>query len=447
MNPAHNPSPLDRLERIEGIIQLHEKAVAAVAAKMRRATEQGPEPRVGEPEHYEGNPESCDSFVVNCSLLFSLQPRTFATEAAKVAYTITHLSGRAWLWGTAEWERQSEACSTFSAFAAELHKVFGQGNSRSSAGRRLLALRQGERSYLVGVPEQYHDLAEVFSKPRATSLPLHRPYDCAIDLLPGTATPKGRLYSLSHGCIDYRGLNEITMKNRYPLPLVASAFEMLKGATVFTKLDLRNAYHLVRIREGDEWKTAFNTPAGHYEYLVMPSGLTNAPAVFQALVNDVLRDMLDRFVFVYLDDILIFSKGHKDHVQHVWAVLQRLLDNQLFVKAEKCQFHAPSVSFLGFIIVPGSIQMDPGKVSAVTNWPRPESRKQLQRFLGGGTATILVSFTGLIFQLSDMQHFKHGVTPGQFSSNMSDSDKDKEVRGEMDKEMTLSDDTIVARVT
>lgn len=184
---------------------------------------------------------------------------------------------------------------------------------------------------LIGVPECYWELREVFSKSRATSLPPHRPYDCAIDLLPGAVIPKGRLYSLSNPeqqameeyitsslkagiirpssspagagfffvekkdkslrpCIDYTGLNDITVKNKYPLPLITSAFDQLQEAKVFTKLDLRNAYHLVRIREGDEWKTAFNTPIGHYEYLVMPFGLTNAPAVFQALVNDVLRD-------------------------------------------------------------------------------------------------------------------------------------------------------------
>ncbi|KAI3364204.1 hypothetical protein L3Q82_010812 [Scortum barcoo] len=172
------------------------------------------------------------------------------------------------------------------------------------------------------------------------------------------------------------------LKNRYPLPLISSAFELLDGATVFTKLDLRNAYHLVRIRDGDEWKTAFNTPTGHYEYLVMPFGLTNAPAVFQALVNDVLRDMLNKFVLVYLDDILIFSRNKEEHVHHVQAVLQRLLENSLFVKAEKCEFHASSVSFLGFIVGRGSLQMDPAKVSAVASWPTPSSRKQLQRFLG-----------------------------------------------------------------
>ncbi len=168
---------------------------------------------------------------------------------------------------------------------------------------------QEEMGNLSNVPEEYLDLKEVFSKSRAASLPPHRPYDCAIDLVPGMSPPKGRLYSLSvpereamekyisdsltagficpssspagagfffvakkdgslRPCIDYRGLNNITVKNTYPLPLMSSAFERLQGASIFTKLDLRNAYHLVRIREGDEWKTAFNTPRGHFEYLV-----------------------------------------------------------------------------------------------------------------------------------------------------------------------------------
>ena len=192
---------------------------------------------------------------------------------------------------------------------------------------------------LKGVPSEYLALQGVFNKARATSLPPHRPYDCAIDLLPGTSPPRGRLFSLSapetkamekyindsleinwqffaprhpdcwsgilsscikrtrpsRPCIDYRGLNDSTIKNKYPLPLIAYAFELLQGATVFTKLDHSNAYHLVRIREGDEWKTAFNTPSGHYEYRVMPFGLTNAPAVFQAMVNDVLRDFLNSY--------------------------------------------------------------------------------------------------------------------------------------------------------
>lgn len=282
---------------------------------------------------------------------------------------------------------------------------------------------QVEAADLKGVPVEYHDLCQVFCKSRATSLPPHRPYDCAIELLPGTSPPKGHLFSLSgpereamdkyineslkaglirpssspagagfffvkkkdgslRPCIDYRGLNDITIKNRYPLPLMSSAFELLQGAKVFTKLDLRNAYHLVRIREGDEWKTAFNTPTGHFEYRVLPFGLTNAPAVFQALVNDVLRDMVNQFVFVYLDDILIFSPSLQVHTQHVRQVLQRLLENQLYVKAEKCVFHAQSVPFLGFVVSAGEIKADPCKVRAVAEWPAPDSRKALQRFLG-----------------------------------------------------------------
>ncbi len=163
---------------------------------------------------------------------------------------------------------------------------------------------------------------------------------------------------------------------------MSSAFERLQGASIFTKLDLRNAYHLVHIREGDEWKTVFNTPRGHFEYLVMPFGLSNSPAVFQALVNDVLRDMVDQFIYVYLDDILIFSSSLQEHVQHVRRVLQRLLENGLFVKAEKCAFHAQWVPFLGFIVSPEAVRMDPDKVKAVVSWPTPDSRKALQRFLG-----------------------------------------------------------------
>ncbi len=182
-------------------------------------------------------------------------------------------------------------------------------------------------------------------------------------------------------CINYRGLNKITVRNRYPLPLMATAFELLQGASIFTKLDLRNAYHLVRIRQGDEWKTAFNTPTGHYAYLVMPFGLTNAPAVFQTLINDVLRDMLNQFVFVYLDDILIFSGLLEEHEGHVSRVLQRLLDNHLYVKTEKCEFHVTQAQFLGFI-TPSHVEMEPKKVEAVLNWPIPATVKEVQHFIG-----------------------------------------------------------------
>ena len=156
-------------------------------------------------------------------------------------------------------------------------------------------------------------------------------------------------------CIDYRQLNNITVKNKYPLPLLSSTFEPLTQATVFTKLNLRNAYHLVRIRDGDEWKTGFNTYLGHFEYLVMPFGLTNV----QALVNDMLQDFLNNFVVVYLDDILVFSRTPKEHTRYVRQVLHRLLENRLFVKAEKCLFHTTSVEFLGHILEKGRVRADP----------------------------------------------------------------------------------------
>lgn len=142
------------------------------------------------------------------------------------------------------------------------------------------------------------------------------------------------------------------LKNKYPLPLIDSDFGPLHGTNFFSKLDLRNAYHLVKIREGDKWKNAFNTHLGHFEYLIMAFGLTNAPAVFQAIVNDALRDLLNKVLFVYLDDILIFSHSNKEHVSHVREVL-RLMEQKLLVKAEKFEFHVTTVNFLGYVVEKG----------------------------------------------------------------------------------------------
>ncbi|KAK3542068.1 hypothetical protein QTP86_011365 [Hemibagrus guttatus] len=172
-------------------------------------------------------------------------------------------------------------------------------------------------------------------------------------------------------CIDYRGLNAITVRYPYPLPLVPAVLEQLRGARVFTKLDLRSAYNLVRIREGDEWKTVFPMTHGHYEYCVMPFSLTNAPAAFQALINGVFQDLLGKGVITYIDDILVYSASMEDHVRQVREVLARLQRHHLYVKLEKCEFHRTTVTFLGYVISHQGVEMDVGKVRVVTEWPAP----------------------------------------------------------------------------
>ncbi|KAL0195064.1 hypothetical protein M9458_008636, partial [Cirrhinus mrigala] len=260
------------------------------------------------------------------------------------------------------------------------------------------------------IPTAYQDLLEAFSTIKATELPPHRPGDCAIELKPGAVPPRGHIYPLSQpetaameryieeelakgfirpstspasaGFFFVKEKDVVTIKYRYPLPLVPPALEQLWSARFYTKLDLHSAYNLIRIREGDEWKTAFSTASGHYEYLVMPFGLANSPSYFQAFVNEVFRDMLNRCVIVYIDDILIFSNSFAEHVQHIRAVLQRIIQHKLYAKEEKCQFHQQSIAFLGYVISPEGVAMDDSKVNAVRDWPRPKTLKELQRFLG-----------------------------------------------------------------
>ena len=140
-------------------------------------------------------------------------------------------------------------------------------------------------------------------------------------------------------CVDYRGLNKITVKNRYPLPLISGLFDQLSQAKIYTKINLRGAYNLVCIKVGDKWKTAFQTRYEYFEYNVIPFGLTNVPAIFQHLMNDVFHEFLDHFVVVYLNNILVFSKNEKDHENHVRLVLEKLRSAGLYAKLEKCVFH------------------------------------------------------------------------------------------------------------
>src|SRR6185369_1752224 len=171
--------------------------------------------------------------------------------------------------------------------------------------------------------------------------------------------------------VDYRALNKVTIKDRCPLPLINETMDQLKEASIFTKLDLEGAYNLLRIQKNDEWKTAFRTRYGHFEYLVMPFGLSNAPASFQAFINDVLRKYLDHFVVVYLDDILIYSRNKTEHVKHVRQVMKTLIDAKLKAKISKCEFHKTEVEFLGFIISGKGVSMDPKKVQTIQDWKSP----------------------------------------------------------------------------
>ncbi|SPC65785.1 related to pol protein [Ustilago sp. UG-2017b] len=273
------------------------------------------------------------------------------------------------------------------------------------------------------IPKPYQHLRDVFDEVEADKLPHHTEHDLHLELVEGSKPPQGPLYlkgpkemselrryleeNLEKGfirpsksparspvlfvpkkdgglrlCVDYCGLNEITVKNRAPLPLIEEQLFLLRKARIYTKLDLRAAYNLIQIAKGDEWKTAFGTQLGLYEYLVMPFGLANAPAHFQSFINDIFRDIIGVYVVVYLDDFLIFSDTEESHVKHVTEVLTRLRSNRLFAKLSKCEFHTKTVEFLGYIIKPTGIEMDPEKVRTVKEWPMPESIHDIQRFLG-----------------------------------------------------------------
>ena len=273
------------------------------------------------------------------------------------------------------------------------------------------------------VPDHLKAYADVFSTIAAGLLPEHGRLDHAIDIMPGKEVPYGPLYNLSAPeldvlrayiedatakgwirrstspagapvlfvpkkdgglrlCVDYRGLNNVTIKNRHPLPLISETLDRLGGAAVFTKLDLKDAYHRIRIKKGDEWKTAFRTRYGHFEYMVMPFGLSNAPATFQAYISQALVGLVDTICVIYLDDILIYSADTKTHHADVAAVLDRLRAYKLYAGLKKCEFDKTQVDFLGFTISTVGISMETSRVETLTGWPEPKSFHDLQVFLG-----------------------------------------------------------------
>jgi len=183
-------------------------------------------------------------------------------------------------------------------------------------------------------------------------------------------------------CIDYRALNEITVKDKFPKPVIDELLDELHGAKVFSKLDLRSGYHQIRVQHDDILKTAFQTHDDHYEFVVMPFGLKNAPTSFQSLMNDIFQPYLQRFILVFFFDILVYSRSWKDHLLYIKQVLGILSDNQLYIKLSKCQFGVILVGYLGHLISSEGVVVDPAKIQAVQNWPVPTSPKGVRGFLG-----------------------------------------------------------------
>ena len=278
----------------------------------------------------------------------------------------------------------------------------------------------------MGTPavlKPYCNLEGIFSEEKANELPVSSPYNHEIKLEGDCQPPYSSIYPLStpklhvlreylhdnlakgfirHStssagapilfvkkkdgslqlCINYRGLNLLTKKNWYPLPLIGEALGRLSGAKIYTKLDIWAAYNRVQMKEGDEWKTTFQTWYGHYEYCVMPFGLANAPATFQGFINYALWDLLDICCIAYLDDILIYSDDDTEHVEQVQAVLKRLQEHGLYVKLEKCEFHTWCVGFVGYVVTPNGVSMEEDCVSTIHDWPKPQTHHEVQVFLG-----------------------------------------------------------------
>jgi hypothetical protein len=182
-------------------------------------------------------------------------------------------------------------------------------------------------------------------------------------------------------CVDYRALNEVTVKNKYPLSQIDDLFDQLRGACVFSKIDLRSGYHQLKVRECDIQKTAFVLRYDLYEFTVMSFGLTNAPAYFMYMINKVFMEYLDKFVVVFIDDILVYSRNEEEHEWHLRLVLQKLRDHKLYAKLSECEFWLKQVAFLGHVVSKGGISMAPSKVQDVLSWKTPMRVGDIQSFL------------------------------------------------------------------
>jgi len=311
----------------------------------------------------------------------------------------------------------------------ELNTISATKAHKFSKGNEVWAFVLVEQHHHIDitetVPEQIQHLLlqykDIFQTP--TVLPPHRTHDHAIPLYPGSVPVNSKPYHYSphhkteieqqvqellqsgfitHSkspfaspvllvkkkdgtwrlCVDYRKLNALTIKNRFPMPIIEEILDELAGTKYFTKLDMKSGYHQVRMDPADEYKTAFKTHQGHYQYKVMPFGLKNAPATFQCLMNHILQPYLRKCVLAFLDDILIYCPTLDDHLVHLQEVFELLRQNQLYLKQSKCSFAQKSISYLGHIISSNGVSTDPSKITDMQNWPVPTSVTELRGFLG-----------------------------------------------------------------
>lgn len=343
--------------------------------------------------------------------------------------------------------------------AASIEKQFYAANVGSATDEDFRKFMAEKPDYireerLRRLPKEHHWVEELFDKSKAKELPPRRPEDHAINLVPGAKLLELKSYRphsqpeneaiqkyveehLGKGfirpssskvtapllvvrkpggglrvCVDYRALNAITKKSRYPIPNINETLSRLGRAKIFTKLDVVAAFNRIRIKEGHEYLTAFNTRYGQFEYLVMPFGLCNAPGTFQSFINNSVLEYLDRFCTAYLDDVLLYSENEEEHAENVNRVLRRLRERELHLDLDKCEFNVRSVKYLGLIVGTDGIKMDPEKVEAILSWETPFSVKDVQAFLGFANfyRRFIHNFSQVARLLAEMTKGKHFTT-------------------------------------